>query len=589
MKLQYIVKSLLAAAIMVGVSSCDDMLDTKSDSFVFDEDYTLSNANDSLYSAVGILNQLQALGERYVLLGELRGDLVSVPQSAPMSLQEISQFATTSSNDYTSRRDYYRVINNCNVAIARMDTTIAIKGSKVLLPEYVAIRTIRAWVYWQMALTYGSVAYVDMPVLNLEDSEKEYPTINIDALADMLISDLEKYSSIKVPSYGEIDGFQSSRFFIPASLLLGDLYLYQNQYEQAARMYYNVIDDYNLICSSGYINQWTTAVQEDVATGNILSYNNEAFSLIPYPSDSKKYHPNLVNMTYNVKPQLVPARWFVAAMNEKTHYHIDRIGVNLITGNLEGDLRGVFKYRSGNKELASSFGTFATGVSSSETMIAKFYNNASEYADVSNPDNDMFEEKASRIMRGIPVYRIPQIYLRYAEAVNRAGKPSLAFAMLKYGLRNEVVNDPTKVAPGEILSAEPWVYFNESRFDGNYGTAMRGRGLGIAVDNVDFIIPDYTRYVDDVDEDGNSIQVPTTDIDDLYAARQDSILWVENAIVDEMAAETAFEGNRFFDLLRVSRHRPDHPAFMAEKISARFDDAEAIRMQLMNESSWWLK
>ena len=54
-------------------------------------------------------------------------------------------------------------------------------------------------------------------------------------------------------------------------------------------MYYNVIDDYNLVCSSGYINQWTTAVQEDVATGNILSYNNEAFSLIPYASDSKKY------------------------------------------------------------------------------------------------------------------------------------------------------------------------------------------------------------------------------------------------------------------------------------------------------------
>ena len=56
-----------------------------------------------------------------------------------------------------------------------------------------------------------------------------------------------------------------------------------------------------------------------------------------------------------------------------------------------------------------------------------------------------------------------------------------------------------------------------------------------------------------------------------------------------MAAETAYEGNRFFDLLRISHHRADHPAFMAEKVAVKYENSEAMKSKLMDINAWFLK
>jgi hypothetical protein len=61
--------------------------------------------------------------------------------------------------------------------------------------------------------------------------------------------------------------------------------------------------------------------------------------------------------------------------------------------------------------------------------------------------------------------------------------------------------------------------------------------------------------------------------------KQDTINAVEDLICDELALETAFEGNRYFDLLRLARHKnaasPDgYPAnfgwlWMKHKLAGR--------------------
>ena len=117
MKLRHIIPASIALAAMA-LTACSDMLDLKSDDYVFAGDNPLNSANDSLYSAMGILTQMQKLGERYVLLGELRGDLVDVTADAPLSIQQVSNFATSEGNDFSGRRDYYSVINNCNSLLA---------------------------------------------------------------------------------------------------------------------------------------------------------------------------------------------------------------------------------------------------------------------------------------------------------------------------------------------------------------------------------------------------------------------------------------------------------------------------------------
>ena len=94
------------------------------------------------------------------------------------------------------------------------------------------------------------------------------------------------------------------------------------------------------------------------------------------------------------------------------------------------------------------------------------------------------------------------------------------------------------------------------------------------------------------EETGEEVErkVVSTDPVRLAAAKADSIEYVENCIIDEMAAETAFEGSRFFDLMRIARHRGQWPAYAAEKVAARFEDGKGdLQVRLMDEDAWFLK
>ena len=46
------------------------MLETESDLVMFEEDNTLNHATDSVYSVMGIINKMQVIADRVVLLGE---------------------------------------------------------------------------------------------------------------------------------------------------------------------------------------------------------------------------------------------------------------------------------------------------------------------------------------------------------------------------------------------------------------------------------------------------------------------------------------------------------------------------------------
>ena len=59
-------------------TSCEDMLTVDSNRVVYEEEHTLSSTADSVYTTNGILQSLQQIADRYILLGELRGDLVDV-------------------------------------------------------------------------------------------------------------------------------------------------------------------------------------------------------------------------------------------------------------------------------------------------------------------------------------------------------------------------------------------------------------------------------------------------------------------------------------------------------------------------------
>ena len=63
-------KTVWGAWICLGLlvpTACSDMFETDSTSVVFESGNRLDSPNDSLYSIMGILAQIQKLGDRYVL------------------------------------------------------------------------------------------------------------------------------------------------------------------------------------------------------------------------------------------------------------------------------------------------------------------------------------------------------------------------------------------------------------------------------------------------------------------------------------------------------------------------------------------
>ncbi len=59
--------------------------------------------------------------------------------------------------------------------------------------------------------------------------------------------------------------------------------------------------------------------------------------------------------------------------------------------------------------------------------------------------------------------------------------------------------------------------------------------------------------------------------------------------MNERARELAFEGERFYDLMRVAKRRND-PTYLAEKVSAKFPAGERERIYnyLLDENNWYI-
>lgn len=541
--------SVLALLAIMAMPSCSDMMDIDNSRVAYEDEHKLDNANDSIYSVIGILTQLQQVADRIVIAGELRGDLMTVnPLYASTDLQQINSFDTETGNKYAGRRDFYSIINNCNYIIARMDTSITEGIDKVMVPEYAQVKTLRAYTYWQMALMFGHVNWFTWPLTNVDDVDTQFERMDLDRLATTLIADLEPVANTRPLDYGSVDGRNSSEVFYPTKMMLGDLYLFLNQYERAAQAYYDLIYSRGITISYSYASYWQPLkVRTELAAGHQTAYGNDVVTRMIFDSQLNSFHSQLAKLTYSETPNLLPTENFMNEMNNRMHFHSD--DNKEISRYMNGDTRGCAEYANGIT-VPDAFGPVTVGTASQQMLITKFYNNLS---------GSITDDIKLRPMTSLTLISPSTVYLRYAEAINRLGYHTTAFAVLKYGLTTDNINDTLKVDSNEVKNLPAYI-----KFDGfyNVGTAMRGCGYGTSIDN---------RHLYAIPADAD-----TTD-------------YVERAILQEMAAESCFEGHRFFDLLCMSRHRQQHPLFMAEQVAGKYADPESMLARLKDINAWFLK
>lgn len=536
--------------------SCEDFIATDTNRLMLADDNLINSANDSVYSVIGILQKVQQLSDKYVLTGELRADLMDVTAKSESDLRELNSHNISPNNAYVDTRDFYAVINNCNYFIQRVDTNITVRGNKPFVKELLAVRTMRAWTYLQLVLNYGKANYFTKPILTVNDSKIQYPEYEIAEMVDTLIADLEKLNPLTnytLPNYGSINNVSSRYLFVNTRVLLGDLYLWKaafshntTDYEKAAAYYAHFFKTNKAFLDTKKV-EWVSEA--------FLNKTNNWSSIF----DNTTANPELLTL---IKMSASSFDGTTGRLNKLcSDYQLTASSAIEQLSNFQTycfrNASNVIKYYDGDLRLEASLDTRK----SDQKLIRKFENN------------------------NIFIYRTALVYLRYAEAVNRIGKPGLAFAVLKYGLNSlNMQANANKIPKHELADNQPYVtVFTDQAFDVN--TGIHDRGSGQTAYNINYVIPDYTRYSPEPDSLGNI--VITKDPVELMAARMDSIKFVENAIVDELALEMAFEGNRFTDLMRFSLHRSE-PEFLAHRVASKHSNYNYFYNLLRDRNKWFL-
>lgn len=605
-------KFIFGLCVCCGLLSCSDFFDQDPDHIIFAEENHLINATDTIYSVTGILNKLQAIGDRTVLLGEVRGDLVDITSYANKDIRELAEFNISDDNAYNVPRDYYAVINNCNYFIEKVDTGMKNNRNEYLfMREYAAVKAIRAWTYLQLVLNYKEVPFVTEPILSKQDAEKDYPKYNLQAICEYFINDLDPLTERwgnEYPRYGTIRGNDSRLFYFPLNIVLGDLNLWlasetgsKDTYREAAYRYYKYINERNgdnsayptgvnyYAWESG-TSSWNSIYGRSSGTLSSEGYGTNSEMITMIAGDSIPAEGNYSelrnlfnsNVDNNYHVSIIPSQSMFNLSESQKFCCVETNGTTAyyapdnLTEHRTGDLRLYWYYSWG----------WATNRSTGERMETSYI---SKYES-----------------QNIHIYRRYMLYLRLAEALNGAGYPRAAFQILSTGINNEIKDD--YVYPYYSESDSIWLSrldFDNERYEvctalefasstavqrASNTIGIHTHGSGWTPLNEYYKLPE-APMPDPVDEDGDGIPdepvIITKDTPELIKTQQE---FVDSLLLNECGLELAFEGTRFYDIMRFALRQNNPEEFLANKVAARRGDIDGtLKNRLLNRRNWYLK
>lgn len=633
----------------LATTSCEDMLTPDMDRNV--ENFT---GRDTVNFYLGILSNVQEMIENNVILGEVRGDLCEPTDYVSDTISAVANFIPTedAENGLLNRAAYYKVINQCNYYLARVDTMAQKNNIYYMRKEYAQVQAIRAWTYMQLVQNYGTVPFITRPVENAGtgwESNSPEGTVNADNLLDKLLENnlmraYEYERLLGLPNYGTFKtgavDIPHKLTLFPTALVLGDLYLLRgastSDYERAAAFYYDYLEDAGTIPNGNAGLRVFYNGEDKTYTPNengdwvmpTLNYNGDLITLVPSAANASigktltrvaqiyGFDPHSstsstdqgdagialsgqISVQVNYKNrQIAPTPSYINLCKNQIYALQESETKIEYPANL-GDCRidGTIKYMREDGQRRAFIQKFCPRAMSFESYLSGF-----------------------TFRYNMPVYRKRQIYLRFAEAINRAGFPRHAFAILRNGLQAKKM---------------PAIRYDSVQYDDVNKTFKKVPYLRIVADGTGYIgidemrraldHPDFLDFTDDAKWNSQGIHAFGTgehkDLDTLYtydlivgermaqealragapaeAAQRlryslleesntpttgegegqptepdrsdytelpaddpqvptdlaQQINAVETLIADEMALETAYEGWRYYDLMRIARHK----------------------------------
>lgn len=532
------------------------------------------NLSDADRAVLGVYAQFTTLAKQIVILNELRADYMDVTPAATPELEKLNENQIDESNEWVKPLQFYAVINSCNDVLANFDKMLA--ENKITLDEYNErysdIGALRTWIYLQLLNIYGSVPYITEPLVNLSDVEKyKGQRENADQLLPKLIDFVLKLPMLDDYIYSSLvsgtpNGYSLDPMFISKRLLLADLYLYNNQYAQAAH-YYRLV------------------MGTDETSGN-LNLRRQRYRLYNYPFTSTSGEPGWYAVIFrdgHIEDEngLINTWKYIFTDESSSRKTSDRASmeriwyipfddklepVNPFTKLFEGYQLKASDYAMDSlwgNPMRNQFPYDARGKGGSYTgngLITKY----------SGRNSNTLAKQHGFWMIG----RAAGLHLRYAEAANRAGYPYLAWCFLNNGIHNErysYLNDDDDRIYYPTGTSQNNPYPADYLFDIGYpreweqNAGVRGR-----------------------------VFMPAVNFPAGLTSQLDSIQWLEKQIVREAGLELAFEGQRWSDLVRIARRmnkegRDGFKFFFDENIKKKYERAKIPAPNFTsNEQSWYL-
>lgn len=554
--------------------SCKKFLDVDAQNGLTKEQ-TYRDIYDADAAVLGVYGKFMNLAKQYVILNELRADLMTVTQNSDPHLREINEHQVNMDNPYASPKAFYEVILNCNDVLANFKVMLADKKftNDEYQQRYSDIGAIRSWVYLQLGIQFGSVPYVTDPLENIDDIKdaSKFPKLTFEQLLDKLLEFTEALPFKNLYPQGTslvtaVDGYNTAKFFINKHCLLGDLNLWKGNYTIAATYYKNVMNTVAPEDRRGYYIYTNTDGGADGVTrgyGNAIKYvryreqdvtalynsNSLGWRAMFARGQDDLYNDEWIWMLYFDK-NFAPKNPFVDLFSNRGGKYLVKPSVEAIDEwNAQTQFNGV-------PYDARGFLTYK--LLDGKPVIMKYLYNF--LGEESYTPVNIFEKTGKWYL-----YRASKLHLRFAEAANRDNRHKLSNALIGQGVRAAYtvsgITDKTNIE--QTHDSPPY------DFDARNGDFPRFRG----------------KWHLNAGSRGKSY-LPTLPI------VGDSTISIENNIITEAGLELAYEGNRWEDLVRIARRRND-PAFLAEKVYQKLlkegdPKAATVRAKLMVQDNWYL-
>jgi len=557
------------SVLLLSLSSCEEYLDVDPQDKVAEEQM-YRNVYDADAAVIGIYGKFMGLAKKYVILNEMRADLMTTTNNSDPYLKELSEQNVSAENPYVNPKDFYLVIQNCNDALKNFDIMVAEKKFTQSQYEqrYADVACIRSWIYLQLGIQYGTVPYITEPLANIDDVKNisKFPRLSFNELIDELVRFTEALKYKKIYEAGSsllvsVDGYNTEKFFINKECLLGDLQLWKGNYTEAASHYKNVmetgtprndVDMYRVKFAE-------VTTNNDLAVGYLRYYEQDATTLVDNNTQGwRSIFGRDRDVLWNTEwvwslpfdSDFAPKNPFIEIFSKTSGKYLAKPSQRAIDLWQSNTQSNGFPYDARGQK-------FTYKMVGGEPVIMKYIYKYEAAANAFKTDGDWF------------LYRAAKLHLRYAEAANRDNQHKIADAILNFGIKDAYTpagyNTTTGDATDIMQTKEAFPYDFDAR-QGDFPTfrATWHRGAGIR---------GRARLQ----------RVPIVG---------DILISIENNIIDEAALELAYEGNRWEDLVRISLRRND-PSFLADKVYEKLSKegngkATEVRTKLMNVNNWYL-